>query len=134
MDRLLAAQSGRVNAVTTRSAGLTAAAALAGSIIAAQIQTKIEVRWWVAVVLVLATLAGVVVLLGTRLETGASADKLLEWETLYPSQFSELTGLAKAIAVGANESRVRFVDVAFYTQALLVGAAVILAVASVRRG
>lgn len=134
LDRLLAAQADRVNAVTTRSAGLTAAAALAGSFVSAQLTVKIQVRWWVITTFGLATLAGVVVLLGTRLETGPDADKLLEWDLLYPGQFAELVRVAKAIAVGGNESRVRLVDIAFYLQALLVGAAVVVALASIRRG
>ena len=90
IDRLLAAQADRVNAVTTRSAGLTAAAALAGSFVSAQLTVKIQVRWWVIVTFGLATLSGVVVLLGTRLETGPNADKLLEWDLLYPGQFADL--------------------------------------------
>jgi hypothetical protein len=134
IDRLIADQIARVNVVTTRSAGLTAAAAIAGSIVGAQIATKIEVRWWVIVILGLAALAGVVALLGTGLENGANADKLLEWHYLYPGQLPELVWLAKAIAAGANRSRVRFVDVAFYVQAILVGAAVVAVLASLRNG
>ena len=131
---MLADQVGRVSIVTTRSAGLTAAAALAGSVIGAQITTKIEIRWWVIVVLALATLAGIVVLLGAPLEAGPSADGLLIWEVLHPTQLAELVLLAKAIAVRANRSRVQFVDVAFYVQAILVAAAVVVALVSVRIG
>jgi hypothetical protein len=134
VDRLLADQAGRVSVVTSRSAGLTAAAALAGSIISAQISAKIEIRFWVIFVLGLAALAGIVALLGAPLEAGPDVNKLLEWDRLYPTQSPELVLIAKAIAVEANRSRVRFVDVAFYVQAVLVGAAVIVVLVSVRNG
>ena len=121
-----------MSTVTTRSAGLTAAAVLAGSIIAAQVQAKVSVHWWVAIPLGLATIVGIVVLLGTRLTTGPDAEKVMEWGVSHPSQFAQLVCMAKVYAAGGNESRVRFVDIAFYTQAVLVGVAVILALVSVR--
>jgi hypothetical protein len=133
-DRLLDDQAGRLSAVTTRSAGLTAAAALAASVVSAQIAVKVKVAWWVIIPLGLATLAGVLVLLGTRLENGPEGYKILEWEKLYTDQVTDLVCIAKVIAARANESRVRFVDVAFYVQAVLVGAAVIIALVSIGRG
>jgi hypothetical protein len=131
IDRLLDAQAGRVNAVTTRSAGLTAAAALAASVVSAQLTIKVKVGWWVIISLGLATLAGVLVLLGGRLEDGPDGYKMLEWERIYPDQVADLICMAKVIAARANEGRVRFVDVTFYIQAVLVGAAVITALISV---
>src|SRR5690348_1250909 len=90
LDRVIAGQVDRVSTVTTRSAGLTAATVLAGSILAAQIQAKIAVHWWVATPLGLATVSGIVVLLGTRLRTGPDAEKILEWEVAHPSQLDQL--------------------------------------------
>jgi hypothetical protein len=134
IDRLLADQAGRVSVVTTRSAALTAATALAGSVISAQIQAKIEIRFWVIVVLGVATLAGIVVLLGTSLESGPDVFKLLEWDQSHPAQLSELVLLTKVIAEVSNRSRVRFVDVTFYIQAILVAVAVVVVLVSVRNG
>jgi hypothetical protein len=134
IDRLLVDQAGRVSVVTTRSAGLTAVTAVAAALISADISAKIEVRFGVVTVLGLATIAGIIVLLGTPLEGGPDLDKLLEWDRLRPTQFSELVHTAKVIAVVANKERVRFVDITFYIQAILVGIAVIVALASVRSG
>ena len=134
IDRLLVDQAGRVSVVTTRSAGLTAVTAVAAALISADISAKIEVRFGVVTVLGLATIAGIIVLLGTPLEGGPDLDKLLEWDRLHPTQFSELVHTAKVIAVVANKERVRFVDITFYIQAILVGIAVIVALASVRNG
>jgi hypothetical protein len=134
IDRLLGDQAARVSVVATRSAGLTAAAAVAASVIGAEISAKVEIRLWVIVVLGLATLAGIVVLLGAPLKGGPDVDKLLEWDRLYPAQFPELVRTSKVIAVVANRERVRFVDIIFYTQVILVGAAVIVALVTIRNG
>jgi hypothetical protein len=63
-----------------------------------------------------------------------TAASQLEWDRLYPAQLPELVRASKVIAIVANRERVRFVDRVFYLQAILVGAAVIVALVSVRNG
>lgn len=134
LDLLIAAQESRVNLVTTRSAILTTASVLGGSIISAQVQAKIDVNPYVVGMLGAATLAGIVVLLGTRLLLGPSATKLVEWATLYPAQLPQLLMLSKAMAHTSNEVRVRYIDRAFYVQALIVSLSIVVALADTRGG
>ncbi len=132
LDRVLAAQEARLGSLSVRSAGLTAAIALSGSVLAAQVQANVRVSAWLVTALILAALIGVVVLLGADLRSGRSADKLVEWSMTHPGQFETLLVTSKAIACAGNEPRLRRLERVFYWQALMVGLSIIIAMLDTR--
>ncbi len=132
LDRLLAAQEARLNSLSVRSAGLTAAIALSGSVLAAQVQADVPVSTLLVGSLIVAALIGVVVLLGANLQTGPSAEKLVEWSVTHAGDLDTLLIASKAIACAGNEPRLRRVERVFYWQALTVGLSIVIAMLATR--
>lgn len=132
LDRVIAAQEARLGGVTTRSSTLTAAVAVGAGVVAAQIQVGRPISPLVVGGLALATLAGVLVLIGTRLGHGPTASKISEWSIAHPSDFVDLMVAGKTIAACGNDSRVSFIERVFIAQALLVASSLILVFGQVK--
>jgi hypothetical protein len=122
----LVQQQTRVTELTTRAGVLTAAAAIGGRIVAAQVQVKEPPSPVTLVVLGIAVLLGLPTLCGRGIATGVHPVPVVLWGVL--PEKNDLLLAGKLIVFLANRRRGRFAERAFYLQLVAVAAATVLVI------